>query len=72
MALIQRHLCASHSQATPGGADDDLNKKRLQSVTEGTSKGRLAKLSTFQEDTRQPGRSRLLKKSSILSWIIDD
>lgn len=46
MALIQRHLCTSHSQATPGGVHDDLNRKSLQSAIEGTSKGRLAKLST--------------------------
>lgn len=51
--LIQKHLCLSHSQATLGGAHGDLNRKRLESVTEGTSEGRLAKLSACHENMRQ-------------------
>lgn len=48
MALMHKRLCVSHSQATLGGMHDDLHKKRVQSVIE-DSKGRLAKLSAFQE-----------------------
>lgn len=64
---MQNSLCTSHSQARLGGMRDDLHKKRLQSVIEEASKGRLAKLSAFQEAMWHPGRPHLLKKSCFLS-----